>query len=163
MKKYVLILFCFLSCKTQQRLEFVDVSQMVYKVQKKLHRYSISAYNGRKLFSAKIRDLSLSKYDTLFLIERIGEPDLEIWSNIWTSKRDVVYEYHREYKTFKDTVLNYKLWNNRYKTNVEKFDTTTIDKHKILGGYRTFITQVINGKEVKTFYFYDIYSSLNIK
>lgn len=115
------------------------------------------------------RDDILSKYsktifpcDTLFLIERIGEPSLEVWGNIWTSKRNVVYEYEREYETFKDTVLNYNLWNSRYKTNVEQFDTTTIDKHKILGGYRTFITQVIRGKEVKTFYFYDSYSSLNI-
>jgi hypothetical protein len=106
----------------------------------------------------------LSKYpngiltaDTIFLIERVAEPTLEVWSNVWTSKRDFVYEYKRDSETAIDTVLSYKTWENRYRSNVEQFDTTTIDKHEILGGYRTFMTQVIGGKEVKTFFFHDSY------
>lgn len=78
---------------------------------------------------------------------------------MWTSKRDFVYEYKRDSDTSIDTVLSYKTWENRYRSNVEQFDTTTIDKHEILGGYRTFITQVIGGKEVKTFFLHDPYSS----
>ncbi len=163
MKKKILIFLCLLGCKTEKNISFVQVSDKIYQSQSKVHRFSISAYNGRKLLSAKIKDLSFSKSDTLFLIERIGEPDLEVWGNAWTSKRDVVYEYVKESDSFKDTVFNYKSWNNRYKTNVERFDTTSLDKHKILGGYRTFITQVINGKAVKTFYFHDSYSSMNIQ
>ena len=139
------------------------ISKRILVSQSQNKNFANSAYWGRKEFISKLQKMDLGKSDTLFLIERIGEPSLEVWSNIWTSKRDVIYEYERESQIFKDTVLNYKTWQNRYKLNVEHFDTTTIDKHRILGGYRTFITQVIGGKEVKTFFFHDSYSSFNTK
>ncbi len=163
MKKYFIPLIFLVGCKVSDNIAFNQkVSKRILISQSQNKNFANSAYWGRKEFISKFQKMIIAKSDTLFLIERIGEPDLEVWSNLWTSKRDVVYEYRRGSEIFKDTVLNYKLWNNRYKTNIERFDTTTIDKHKILGGYRTFITQVIRGKEVNTFYFYDSYSSLNI-
>lgn len=163
MKKYIVLLVFLIGCNVSDNIAFNQkVSRKILVSQSQNKNFANSAYWGRKEFISKFQKINLTKSDTLFLIERIGEPDLEIWSSIWTSKRDVVYEYERESETFKDTVLNYKSWNNHYKTIVERFDTTTIDKHKILGGYRTFITQVIRGKGVRTFYFHDSYSSLNI-
>lgn len=163
MKKYIILLIFLIGCKMSQNIAFnKKVSKRILVSQSQNKKFANSAYWGRKEFINKFQKMNLAKSDTLFLIERIGEPSLEVWSNVWTSKRDVIYEYERESKIFKDTVLNYKSWSNRYKINVERFDTITIDKHRILGGYRTFITQVIRGKEVKTFYFYDSYSSLNI-
>lgn len=164
MKKYIIILVFLIGCKVSDNIVFNQkVSKRILVSQIQNKNFANSAYWGREEFISKIQKIKFSKSDTLFLIERIGEPSLEVWSNIWTSKRDLVYEYERESETFKDTVLNYQTWQNRHKLNVERFDTTSIDKHKILGGYRTFITQVIHGKEVKTFYFHDSYSSMNIK
>lgn len=163
MKKCIILLIFLIGCKVSANITFNQkVSKKIFVSQSQNKNFANSAYWGRKEFIRKFQNINLMKSDTLFLIERIGEPSLEVWSNVWTSKRDVVYEYERESETFKDTVLNYKSWNNRYKTNVERFDTTTIDKHRVFGGYRTFITQVIGGKEVKTFYFHDSYSSFNI-
>lgn len=57
--------------------------------------------------------------------------------------------------------IEYENWKDLLKDKVERFDTSSIDKHEILGGYRTFITQVIEGKEVKTFFFRDSHSSFD--
>lgn len=146
------------ACQTQKNV----VSTNIFKKQTTIGKgFANSAKWSRDDILTKYSK-TLFPFDTLFLIERIGEPSLEVWSNIWTSKRDVVYEYERDSETFKDTVLSYQSWKNRYKSNTERFDTTTLDKHKILGGYRTFITQVIRGKEVRTFYFHDSYSGFNM-
>lgn len=158
------MLIFLIGCKVSDNITFNQkVSKRILASQIQNKNFANSAYWGRKEFISKFQKMKLAKSDTLFLIERIGEPSLEVWSNIWTSKRDLVYEYERESETFKDTVLNYETWHNRYKTIVERFDTTKIDRHKILGGYRTFVTQVIYGKEVKTFFFHDSYSSMNIR
>lgn len=135
------------------------ISSNIYNEQNKVGKiYANSAKWTREDLLSKYSDNILSS-DTLFLIERVAEPTLEVWSNIWTSKRDFVYEYERDSEISRDTVLNYKTWQNRYRNNVEQFDIATLDKYEILGGYRTFITQVIRGKEVKTFFFHDSYSS----
>ena len=161
--KIIILLLTLMSCRASDNIFFNQkISKEILVSQSKNKNFANSAYWSRKEFISKFRKLEFTKSDTLFLIERIGEPSLEVWSNIWTSKRDWVYQYERDSETFKDTVLNYKFWQNRYKLNVERFDTTALDKYKILGGYRTFITQVIRGKEVKTFFFHDSYSSLNI-
>ena len=135
------------------------IGSNIYKEQDKVGKgFANSAKWAREDLLSKYSNDNLTS-DTIFLIERVAEPTLEVWSNVWTSNRDFVYEYKRDSDASIDTVLNYKTWQNRYKGNVEQFDTTTIDKHEILGGYRTFITQVIGGKEVRTFFFHDPYSS----
>lgn len=91
--------------------------------------------------------------DTLFLIERVEEPGLTVWGFVWTTKRDLVYEYLRGYQTTKDSIINYSNWEETFKNNVEQFDTASIPKIHVFGGNRVFITQVIRGKEIKTFYF----------
>lgn len=137
------------------------IGSNIYKEQNKVGKgFANSAKWTRDDLLSKYSN-SILTFDTIFLIERVAEPTLEVWSNIWTSKRDFVYEYERDSDTSRDTILNYKTWQNRYRSNVERFDTTTIDKHEILGGYRTFMTQVIGGKEVKTFFFHDSWSSFD--
>lgn len=137
------------------------VSKRIYKAQRKEMTFASSAYDGRK----QLINLSTLNYsptiDTLFLIERVGEPSLEVWGNVWTSRRDIVVEYNNDSGAFKLSVLNYQEWNSSLKSKSEVFDTTTIDKHKILGGYRTFLTQVIGRSEVKTFFFHDSRSSFD--
>jgi hypothetical protein len=152
-----------LACRVSNNTAFdTKISKKILIAQDNYGTFANSAYWRREEFMKKVKKINISESDTLFLFERIGEPDLDIWSNVWTSKRDVVHEYKSDLKGGGDTVMNYKEWQNYYKEKVERFDTTTIDKHKILGGYRSFMTQVIRGKEVKTFFFDDSYSSFHI-
>ncbi|WP_146202298.1 hypothetical protein [Dyadobacter jejuensis] len=129
-------------------------------------RIAITTFSNRKRLSNYF-----VKSDTLFLIERVDEPSLKSEGAIWNEKRnevlvfketDIIYLKKGYMLKIDTTSINYNLWKDPLKSNAERFDTTSLDKHKILGGYRTFITQVIRGKEVKTFYFHDSYSLLNI-
>ncbi len=156
----VMIFISLLGCRVSSTFDFnTKISKKILVAQGKNRSFAIRAYGGREVFLKKIKKLSISDSDTLFMFERIGNPDLDIWSNVWTSKRNVVYEYRQESEIMKDTVINYKIWQNNYKGSIERFDTAAIDNHTILGGYRSFITQVIPGKAVRTFYFHDSYSS----
>ena len=137
------------------------VSKRIFEAQRKEMTFAKSAYFGRR----QLLNLSSLHYsptkDTLFLLERVGEPTLEIWSSAWTSRRDIVIDYSNDSGAFERSVLGYEEWNSSLKRKSEIFDTTTIDKHELLGGYRTFMTQVIGGKEVRTFFFHDSQSSFD--
>lgn len=162
----LLIGIFFTSCISQSG--FVKMNKEILNLQENFDkRIATSTFSNRKRLSNYF-----VKSDTLFIIERVDEPSLKSEGAIWNEKRNSVLEFKetdiiylkKGYMLKIDTTsINYNLWKDPLKTNVERFDTTTIDKHRVLGGYRTFITQVIHGKAVKTFYFHDSYSSMNIK
>lgn len=160
--KYKLFLLCIAiaSCKIMNSSLFDrQLSTKILKQQSSNRTLAISAYLGREKLIRKKLSPNFSKLDTLFLIERVAIPEQSVWATIWSSKRDKVIEYVNENDIFQDTTYNYPLCKEPLMPNVEKFDTNAIDKHLILGGYRTFITQVINGKKVKSFNFDDATSS----
>lgn len=161
----ILMTIFFTSCISQNG--FVKMNNNILKQQGNFdERIATSTFSNRKRLSSYF-----NKSDTLFIIERVDEPSLKSEGAIWNEKRnrvlvfnetDIIY-LKKGYMLKMDTTnINYNLWKDPLKTNVERFDTTTLDKHKILGGYRTFITQVINGREVRTFYFHDSYSGFNM-
>jgi hypothetical protein len=161
----ILIYLFFVSCATQN--EFTKMNMNILKQQEIFDkRIATTAFSNRKRLSTYF-----AKSDTLFFLEKVDEPSLKSEGAIWSDKRDKVLVYSESdiiylkkgYTLKIDTAkINYNLWKEPLKNIVERFDTTSLDKHKILGGYRTFITQVIGRKEVKTFYFHDSYSSMNI-
>ncbi len=114
-------------------------------------RLAIASLWERKVLIQKHSEICS---DTIFLIERIDEPSLQAQNTIWTSKRDMVLDYSRE-GALKNTMYKYSDWSDPLKNVTERFDTLSIRKVLLLGGYRTFITQIIPDKGINTFCFSD--------
>lgn len=169
MKKvlFLTIAISFYTCVSQKQA-FKNINKNVRERQNAFDRRIASSnfYNRIKLRG----DLTELLSDTIFIIERVDEPTLKSEGAVWNEKRNVVFLFEETgiINTRKGAVMGmdiisieYENWNDLLKDNVEQFDTSSIDQHEILGGYRTFITQVIRGKEVKTFFFHDSQSSFD--
>jgi hypothetical protein len=112
----------------------------------------------------------LSDADTLWMIERNSvEYPPNIWGAVWNSNRDSVLLYEHVFreitKDHKDLFITTVLYisyldcKDSLKLITENFDTTTINKNKtvILDGSGVFISQIVNGNQVKTYSFADIF------
>lgn len=167
MKKILFLIFAisFYTCVSRKQT-FKNLNKIVYKKQNTFDRRIASSnfYNRIKLRG----NLAGLQSDTIFIIERVDEPTLKSEGAIWNEKRNVVFLFEETgiINTRKGAIMEmdtmsirYENWKDLLKDNVERFDTASIDKHEILGGYRTFITQIIHDREVKTFFFHDSQSS----
>lgn len=151
----MLLCVIFFSCQTSRK----SMSKLIFKEQVKVGGVFANSTNWtRNSLSTDYRSL-FAQNDTLFIIERVGEVDKKVWGTIWDSNRAKVLEYSNESGMLLDSTYNYSNLKDYLVYHVEKFDTASLDKHQILGGYRTFITQVINRKKVNTFFFSDAKSS----
>jgi len=156
---YYLVVLLLASCTVSTGIRWnKKVSKELYKQQVKLSDFAKVSLLAREQNIGTISQLKLGDSDTLFLIERISEPDLQYWCNIWSSRRDTVIEYSNLDGVNTSKVLVYPKWNIKLKDVTEKFDTTKVEQVQLLGGYRTFIS-AINSKGIKTFWFHDKYSS----
>lgn len=158
---YYLVFLFLLGCASSSNILLSKkLSKEIYKQQIKLSGLADITLLSREENISILSQLNLEHGDTLFLIERISEPDLQYWCNIWSSKRDKVIEYSNLDGVNTSNTLEYSGWNIKLKDLTERFDTTKIDRGKLLGGFRTFISTV-DSKSIRTFWFSDKYSSFN--
>lgn len=156
---YYLVILLLTSCTTSSSVKRIaKVSKELYKQQVKLSGFAKISLWAREQNISTLSQLKLGDSDTLFLIERVSEPDLQYWCNVWSSRRDKVLEYSYMDGANISKNLEYHTWNIKLKNITERFDTLKVEQVQLLGGYRTFIS-VIDSKRIKTFWFYDKYSS----
>lgn len=158
---HYLVFLLLLGCASSSNILMnKKLSKEIYKQQIKLSGLAEVTLLSREENISGFSQLNLEDKDTLFLIERISEPDLQYWCNIWSTKRDKVIEYSNLDGAKTSKTLEYTSWNIKLKDLTERFDTTKIETARLLGGYKTFIS-VVDSKRVRTFWFSDKYSSFD--
>jgi len=148
----IIVIVIFISCSSNRQI----LIKNLYRKQKGFCTCAISAkWSREQALKNGIYD-DLFSCDTLWMIETINEIDKQVSSSVWNCSRNIVFNYSNR-PDYECRLLEYVKFADPLKLFTEKFDTTAINnRSSYFGANYVFISQIIKGKFIRTYYFKDI-------